>query len=350
MDLPTRDEKAALLLLSLGPEAAENVLAQISPHQQERLRARMMRQKQTNPPKEILDQAVREFDDLLRNANLEWTKPREPPPAPVAATALNDEIRSLLEAEKQAVREKEKEGSLPADADVTRDPIAALSQVTVEQLAMAFQGESPRAISMVLSCIANERAAAVLKLLPVKVRVEAMVQLGMRITDDKDLLPRIARAILQKCRSASTEPAVTHTTDEARHTKTADILRMLEEKDRTQIMNTIEQKDKKLAATIRDFLYYFDDIIFIEDRSLQRILSGLDPKHLATALKGASQQIVEKVMQNVSSRVQEGLSEEMELMGAVPAMQVEKARSEIVDIIQRLDQAGELVTTRKRST
>lgn len=335
MDAHSADEKAALLLLSLGPEVAENVLAKFGPDQQEILRARMMRQRQLSPAPEVFDNALRDFDQLMREVELDKLKPLENPP-PVEITR---------QPERPAV--KEEPAALPSDLEMARDPFAVMAQLNVEQLAAAFLGESPRAISMILSCLGTERAVSILKLLPPKLRCDVMVQMGLRATDDLEIVPRIARAILQKVRVVDNMPTVNRS-DEARYTKTADMLRNLEEPDRTAIMNTIAQQNKSIAAMIREYLYYFDDIIFIEDRSLQKILSGLDAKHLAMSLKGASQMIIEKVMQNVSTRVQEMLSEEMELLGAVPNAQVDKARAEIVEIIQRLDQAGELLTTRKR--
>lgn len=333
MESQSADEKAALLLLSLGPEVAENVLARFGPDQQEMLRARMMRQRQLSPGPEVFDDALRDFDQLMREVEFDRLTPLE--------------TNRPVEVSRQPERPVVQETPMPSEGDMARDPFAVMAQLDAEQLARALLGESARAISMILSCLSTDRAVAVLKLLPPKLRCEVMVQMGLRATDDLEIVPRIARAILEKVRAAGNIPAVAKS-DEARYTKTADMLRNLEEPDRTAIMNTIAQQNKNIAAMIREYLYYFDDIIFIEDRSLQRILSGLDVKHLAMSLKGASQMIIEKVMQNVSTRVQEMLTEEMELLGAVPNAQVEKARAEIVEVIQRLDQAGELLTTRKR--
>lgn len=350
MDAPTKEEKVALLLLGLGPEAAERVLVQFEPEQQDFLRARLLRHKNSSPPLETFDQVLREFDELLIQATMKTEAAKSSsseagrgvrPGSLVDAT--DEDGRFSGPAEDPALNAQ----PVPSETDVARNPFAALAQLTHEQIAAALQGESARTASMVISCLSPEQVVAVLKILPQKMRCEIMVHSGLRMSDDSELVPRIVRAVLQKVRAYSNMPAM-NSTDDARLTKTADVLRMLEETDRTQIMTSIAQHDSKVAAMIREYLYYFDDIIYIEDRSLQKILSGLDAQQMATALKGASQAIIEKVMQNVSARVQEVLSEEMELLGAVPSQQVEKARSQIVDVIQRLDQAGELVTTRKR--
>ena len=110
-----------------------------------------------------------------------------------------------------------------------------------------------------------------------------------------------------------------------------------------EVLAALEQSDAQTAVQVREFLYSFDDLLLIEDRSMQKLLAEIDSKSLASALKGASDPIKEKVRNNLSKRARETLNEEMELLGSLPGTTIQQGpQKSVVDVIQRLDQAGEL--------
>ena len=94
---------------------------------------------------------------------------------------------------------------------------------------------------------------------------------------------------------------------------------------------------------MKDLLYQFEDLLLIEDRSIQKLLAEIDSKTLGLALKDAPQEISEKVMGNLSKRARESLTEEISFLGLVPSAELQRAQKAVVEVIQRLDQAGELV-------
>src|SRR5207244_7588272 len=104
-------------------------------------------------------------------------------------------------------------------------------------------------------------------------------------------------------------------------------------------------KDAAVAEEIKNLLYRFDDVLRIDNRSMQKVLMDIDTKTLAIALRGVSEEIKEKFLANLSKRAQDNLQEEMELTPFVPKDQVEDAQKNIVVVVQRLDLAGELVMT-----
>jgi flagellar motor switch protein FliG len=121
------------------------------------------------------------------------------------------------------------------------------------------------------------------------------------------------------------------------------MLRLLDKPERMDILATLEQRDPETAAQVKDCLYQFEDLLLIADRSMQKLLSEIDSKSLAVALKGAPEEILAKVLNNLSKRARETLTEELEYLGAVPPGEIQQAQKVIVALIQRLDQAGELV-------
>src|SRR5205823_6618978 len=127
-----------------------------------------------------------------------------------------------------------------------------------------------------------------------------------------------------------------------RFKRMAEMLRRLDKPDRLEVLAALEQSDAQTAAQVREFLYGFEDLLLIEDRSTQKLLGEIDSKSLASALKGAPDAIKDKVLNNLSKRARETLNEEMELLGTLPPTAIQQAQKAVVDVIQRLDQAGEL--------
>jgi len=196
-------------------------------------------------------------------------------------------------------------------------------------------------VSLVLNTLDTGQAGEVLKRLPPELRKLVSVQLGVNPSAGADLLPRIAAALLRKIEYLGTQKR--ESSEDAKFKRMADMLRLLEKPDRLELLAVLDQQDPRTAAGVKEYLYQFEDLLAIEDRSVQKILAEADSKTLATALKDAEKTIVDKVLSNLSKRARESIGEEMEFLGSVPGVQVQQARKVLVEIIQRLDQAGELV-------
>ena len=123
------------------------------------------------------------------------------------------------------------------------------------------------------------------------------------------------------------------------------MLRLVEKADRLELLLAIEEQDPEKATRIKQYLYQFEDLLAIADRSMQKLLAEIDSKNLAIALKDATDAIREKIMNNLSKRAREALEEEMAFLTSVSPAQIREAHKVVVEVIQRLDQAGELVMT-----
>jgi flagellar motor switch protein FliG len=336
--------KAAILLKSLAPVAVEKVLSRLRPEDADRLRGEMQQLEQAPPAPQLLKEVLEEFEELLRAAEANSgtaipTAENEPTngrglPKPAAPTL-------------QVFRPPPPEPSSGAEElqpivlDEKADALAALRLVDSGRLAVALQGENPHTVSLVLNWMEAEQAGGVLKRLPPEMRRDVSVRLSHGVSGAVPVLQRIARALLHKCKALEQTPSAP--SDEAKFKKMADMLRLLEKPDRMEILTALEENDKDLAARVKAQLYQFEDLLLIEDRSMQKLLSEVDLKSLAMALKGAAEEIQDKVRNNLSKRARETLNEEMEFMGSVPSAQIQQAQSAVVEVIQRLDQAGELV-------
>ncbi|HEX5272997.1 MAG TPA: FliG C-terminal domain-containing protein [Gemmataceae bacterium] len=344
----TGQEKAALLLSRLPPPEADSVLARLDPDRGGRLRAQMQHFREAPPPADVVNQILDDLDRLIREqADLAAA------PAPAAAPEGSEAAAPPAEGEEApaggAAPARKPGEPLPDEAVIESDPLSALREMSgagpanaaanVDRLALALADEHPRMVALVLDKMDPDRGGEVLKRLHPEHRRAVSVQLGKEVSVNPDLVNRIIRTVLAKCRTlAETPPAAAGN----RFKRMAEMLRRLDKPDRMEVLAALEQSDAQTAAQVREFLYSFDDLLIIEDRSMQKLLAEIDSKSLASALKGASDPIKEKVRSNLSKRARETLNEEMELLGALPPPAIAQAQKSVVDVIQRLDQAGEL--------
>lgn len=321
MDARTGIEKAAVLLYALPPEAAEKVLAQLGPVRGARLRSELEKLRQGETPGN-LGEVIGEFEELLHEA--------EAPPTPRQLAAYRP----------------------PSDADISlpetpnfpplpSDPVKALHALPPQMLAAVLQGEQAHTIALVLNDLPAETAGEVLRQLTPEMRREVSVRLSRLNGGSPELLARIARALIQRSQALSGKRG--DTSADAKYEKMANMLRCLEKAERMEVLAALEENEPETAGRIKEMLYTFEDLLRVHDRSLQKLLAEIDSKTLSVALKGANEAISDKLLTNLSKRAREALKEEMEFVGIVPLPQVRQAQKMIVDAMQRLDQAGELM-------
>jgi flagellar motor switch protein FliG len=329
----TGEEKAGLLLLSLDPEVAQTILAKLEPPARARLTTHMERLAASPQRDEFLAAVMQEAERLLEAPQLQLAAPREPaPPLPSPPAPRLAAFRPEPPAEEEPPQDEPDEGT------------EALNQLAPARLGLALDGESPRTIALVLNQLSVERAGTVYKQLPPDVRRDVAVQMGTSAVPAAAIVERTIQAVLAKARALP--EAAAEATADARFKKMAELLRQLERPDRTEAIAALQERDPGVATQVLSLLYVFEDVLCLDGRSVQKVLGEIDSKTLATALSGATEDIKAKVIDNMSKRAREGLTEEMEFLGTVPRSQVQAAQQALVDVIQRLDQAGEIVMLR----
>lgn len=328
----TGEQKGALLLKCLAAETAESILTQLPTGHRLRLRKAMQDLQPTPDMLAELDKALQEINQPVptkKEDEQPKPKPKPPPSPPETPPAQEKGGTDTL-----ALLRKAEQGG---------DALELLVQVPPERLALALEGENPRMVALLLNFLNTKQASAVFKLLAAEARKEVTLHFNTQVLPRMEVMQRIAQGVLQKSCLLKEKPRAPE--GPSRVVKLADLLRQLEKPERATLLATLEEREPNTAAEVKNFLYRFEDILRIENRSMQKVIMDLDMKSLAMALKGAPEDIQNKFKTSLSKRAQETFLEEMELLQSLNPAQQQAAQKEILDVVQRLDLAGELVMT-----
>jgi flagellar motor switch protein FliG len=222
--------------------------------------------------------------------------------------------------------------------------IDALKWMDASAIAGSLRNEHPQIIALVLFSLESEQAAEVVRLLPEELRYEALVRM---ITLDG--IPAQALTELNEL----VENQLLTTTDNAATSKvdglqrTAAILGLLGGDIEGPILNRLSEVNVELSEKIKDLMLIFDNLLGVEDRSIQILLRDVPSQTLKVALRGADDMIRQKILRNMSTRAAEILLEDLEVMAPVRMSEVEKAQKEILAIAKRLAESGELSLSRE---
>ena len=326
MNLPFPEEKVAVLLNLLGDEVGSDVLARLDNEQAQRITEEMKSLSETPPSNAEADAILGEFEVFLRFA---------------LAAHASEEDGNLDADGRGAVKNAAHDGGPQIiKLEPSDDPMSDLNRLTPVQVAKALAGEQPRTAAMVINGLEAEQAAEVIRLLPEETRNHAFLQLNsLPERPSKQLLSRIAQSTFE--RAVTLEPEELEKPDADQ--KLADTLRVMEKKTRAQMMEVLKNEDPDRAERISALLYVFEDIVRIENRSLQKLLAEVSSDTLTTALSGAAEEISDKIFDNLSKRARATLEDELEFKGHVSEDEITLARKSIAEVIGKLDQAGELV-------
>ncbi len=326
-DYMTPTQKVAALMIALGPSTASEIMKNIT--EEELLEQITFDIASLNKiPTDILNGILEEFhtiflaSDYLQSGGINY-----------AQTLLEKAYGS------------EKAGSI-LDRLVTlmnTNPFQFFNDADPSQLATSFQNENPQLIALILAYLKPEHSAKVLNFLPPHVQATVAVKIADMNTTNPEILAEVEKIVESKFSSLVVQ-------DFSKTGGVSALANILNRADRATERNVIDLllvQNPELAEEVRELMFVFEDIIKIEDRDIQRILREIDTKDLAMSLKGAKEDIKEKIMRNMSERAQAMLQEDMEYMGPVRAKSVQEIQSKIVGIIRTLETAGEISIMRE---
>lgn len=221
-----------------------------------------------------------------------------------------------------------------------------LKKADGQQLASFLQKEHPQTIALILSNLAPEQTARVLTEFPDELRNNVSYRIATLgkvspslISEVEDVVEEIAKTeISQSMSSMGGTKAV------------AAVLNKCNNATAKLILEHIEQTDPQLAGEVKRLMFLFEDLLYIDDRGIQRILREVDKRELALALKVVDDKLKEKIFKNMSERAQEMLKEELQYMGPVRLKEVEGAQTRIVEIVKQLEDQGEIVVAGRGGT
>ncbi len=222
---------------------------------------------------------------------------------------------------------------------VQRTPFSFLQKAESESLMTFIQEEHPQTIALIVCHLPHHKAAEIVMGLPLQKQLEVVKRIAnMEQTNpeviaevEKGLESRLSNMLLQSMERAGGIPTV------------AEILNIADRSTEKAIMEGLEAEDPDLVENIRRLMFVFEDILLVDDKGIQAVLKEVDNDELSLALKTASPELQEKIFSNMSTRASQLIKEDMEYMGPVRVSDVEAAQQRIVDIVRRLEDAGELI-------
>lgn len=221
-----------------------------------------------------------------------------------------------------------------------RIPFEFLRMIDAEQIANTLQNEHIQVITLVLSFLKIDKAAQVLQNLPEHIRSEVAIRLAKMERTNPEVLSEVERILERRFASIMAQSDVS---SEVGGTESlAEILNRVDRNTEKRILEDLEKVDQELATDIRNLMFVFEDIVKLDDKSIQRLLRDVDAKDLSLALKGASEDIRDLFFRNMAQRAAKLLQDDIEMMGPVRMRDVSEVQSKVVGVIRTLEQAGEI--------
>jgi len=316
--------RAAALLVAIGPDRAASVLKHLTDAEVKELSIEMATLRLLPPE---ISRAV--FDELADTVTAEEQ----------ILLGGMEYARAVLEKSLGKTRAEELLETLEA-ADQSR-PFDFLRRTPPEQICAFLTEESPQTIALVVASLSATMAARVLASLPGELQSDVALRIATMSEANPDVIRELASGLRAKLANVSSELM-----DAGGVETLASILNHAGRSTERNVLQSIERSHADLADEIRQRLFTFDDLIILSDRDIQLILREVDQKELALALRGATEEVRNKLLANLSSRGAEIVREDMETMGPQPKAVVEESQSHIVAAVRRLEDAGQITLAR----
>ena len=318
-------QKAAILLVALGPDVSATVFKHLNDEEIEELTLEIANMRAVE--KEVKDMVLEEFyelcqaHDYINQGGIEYARE-------VLEKAVGKErANSILE-------------RLTATLQVR--PFDAIRRTDPAQLMNFIQGEHPQTIAMIMAYLQPEQAAKVLSYLSPDVQADVSNRIALMDRTSPDIVKEVETVLERKMSAIVSNEYATAGGIQS----IVNILNFADRGTEKNILDRLEERDPELAEEIRKRMFVFEDIILLSDRAVQVVLRQVDTHDIALALKTASEDVADKIFRNMSKRAAQMLKEDMEYMGPVRLREVEDAQQRIVNVIRQLEDSGEIIIAR----
>jgi flagellar motor switch protein FliG len=222
---------------------------------------------------------------------------------------------------------------------VQQQPFTFLQKAESDHLLTFIQDEHPQTIALIVSHLPYHKSAEILAGLPAQKQIEVV----KRIANMEQTNPEVIREVERGLESRLSNMLTQRLEKTGGVDTVAEVLNLVDRSTEKGILEGLETDDPDLVEAIRRLMFVFEDILLVNDKGIQSVLKEIDNDELALSLKTASDELKEKVFKNMSERASELIKEDMEYMGPVRVSDVEAAQQRIVDVVRRLEEAGEIV-------
>ena len=318
-------QKAAILLIALGPEMSSQIFKHLKEEEIEELTLEIANTRSITP--QMKESVTSEFYQLCLAQQY------------IAEGGIGYAKEVL---EKALGEDKAVDVISKLTASLQVKPFEFVRKTDAAQLINFIQDEHPQTIALILSYLSPGQAALIISSLPPDRQADVAKRIAVMDRTSPDVIKEVESILESKLASLVNQDYTIIGGVDA----VGDILNTGDRGTEKHIMETLEIDEPELADEIRKKMFVFEDILLLDDRSIQRVLRDVDNNDLAVSLKSSNEEVKAAIFNNLSKRLASMIQEDMEFMGPVRMKDVEEAQQKIVNIIRKLEDSGEIVISR----
>ncbi len=318
-------QKAAILLIALGPEKSSQIFKHLKEEEIEELTLEIANTRSISP--QLKEEVIEEFYQVCLAQQY------------IAEGGIGY-AKELLEKALGDDRAQDVITKLTASLQVR--PFEFIRKTEPSQVLNFIQDEHPQTIAMILSYLSAGQASLIIGALPPEKQADVARRIALMDRTSPEVIKEVERVLERKLSSLINQDySIAGGVDAV-----VNILNTVDRGTEKRIMESLEIEEPELAEEIRKKMFVFEDILLLDDRAIQRVLRDVDNSDLGIALKGANDEVQAAIFKNLSSRLAAMIKEDMEFMGPVRMKDVEEAQQKIVGIIRKLEDSAEIVISR----
>ena len=318
-------QKAAVLLITLGPERSSHIFKHLKEDEIEELTLEIANTRSITP--QMKEKIIEEFYQVCLAQQY------------IAEGGIGY-AKDLLEKALGEDKAREVIGKLTASLQVK--PFEFIRKTDASQLLNFIQDEHPQTIALIMSYLSAAQSSMILSALPPERQADVAKRIALMDRTSPDVIKEVEKVLESKLSSLVNQDYTIIGGVDA----VVDILNSVDRGTEKHIMETLEIEEPELADEIRKKMFVFEDILLLDDRAIQRVLRDVENADLAVALKGSNEEVQNAIFNNLSKRLAVMIKEDMEFMGPVRMKDVEEAQQKIVNIIRKLEDSAEIVISR----
>ncbi len=321
----TGKEKAAIFLITIGSEVSSEVLKHLKEEEIEEISFELARA--DNVTADVRDEVLIEFQELMMAQNY-------------IMSGGVDFAKDVLEKALGTQRAVDIINRLTASLQTK--PFDFIRKTDPAHLVNFIQNEHPQTISLILSYLDPGKASYIMAALSTELQADIMRRIATMDRTSPEILREVERVLERKLSTLSTE-------DFTAAGGIDTVVAIINNADRTterNIIEALEEDDPDLAEEIKKKMFVFEDIITLDDKSIQKVMREVDNNDLSKALKSVDAEVQDKIFKNMSKRAAQMLKDDMEFMGPIRLKDVEETQQKIVAVIRKLEEQGEIVVSR----
>ncbi|MBE6081762.1 MAG: flagellar motor switch protein FliG [Tissierellaceae bacterium] len=321
----TGKEKAAILLIALGPQRSADIFKHLDEDEMEELTLEIANIGKVSP--EEKEEVIEDFYQLCLAQEY------------ISEGGINY-AKDILERALGSDKATDIISKLTSSLQVR--PFEFIKKTDINQLLNYIQNEHPQTIALILSYLSPSQAAQILSNLPQEKQSEVTRRIAIMDSTSPEIVKKVEKVLESKCSGL-----VFHVFAATGGIQTVvDILNSVDRGTEKNIMEEMDVKDAELSEEIRKRMFVFEDIISLDSKSIQRVVREVENSQWSIALKGSSQDVKEVIFSNMSKRLVEMIKEDIDFMGPVRLRDIEEAQQNIVNVIRKLEEEGEIITPR----